>query len=197
MVSPWMDNGSLPRYLKDNPKADPCSFCAQISDGLAHLHQIGITHGDIKGANVLVHNDGTCVLADFGNSLFMGGRVDFTATTQENNLTARWAAPELLGETGKRSQAADIYALGMTMLEIMTQKIPYDGASDFAVITFIIQKKLPTRPEDWIPSSSQDGNKFWELLLSCWAHGPKRRPKANEVATTMKSITMKGLKPIH
>ncbi|CAE6478354.1 unnamed protein product [Rhizoctonia solani] len=116
MVSPWMDNGSLPRYLKDNPEADPCSFCAQISDGLAHLHQIGITHGDIKGANVLVHNDGTCVLADFGNSLFMGGRVDFTATTQENNLTARWAAPELLGETGKRSQAADIYALGMTML---------------------------------------------------------------------------------
>ncbi|CAE6376777.1 unnamed protein product [Rhizoctonia solani] len=188
MVSPWMNNGNLTNYLRFISAVDLCKYCTQISQGLAHLHQMNIIHGDLKGANVLVLDDGTPILGDFGNSLLLGNGMGFTATTQENNLTTRWAngqAPELLSEMGRRSQAADIYALGMTMLEIITGKVPYEEASDLAVVNLINQRKYPKRPEDRIPANSRDGNKFWGLLLACWAYEPEERPAAAEVALTV------------
>ncbi|KAJ1301969.1 hypothetical protein OPQ81_000806 [Rhizoctonia solani] len=163
----------IPKLLRDSPTIGK-SMCAQISRGLAYLHEIGVVHGDIKGANVLVLNDGTPVLTDFGNSLFSGSGLDFTITTQANNLTIRWAAPELLGETGERSKEADVYALGMTILELITGRLPYDGKSDLAIVSLVHQRKYPERPEDLIPTQSQDGDRLWELLLACWAYEPKK-----------------------
>ncbi|KAG8729366.1 hypothetical protein FRC11_008922, partial [Ceratobasidium sp. 423] len=113
MVSPWMDHGTLPRYLDGNTEMDRCNLCVQICDGLAYLHETGIVHGDLKGANVLALADGTPVLTDFGNSIFLGRTLLFTETTREGSLTGRWAAPELLEGSGQPSKEADIYALGM------------------------------------------------------------------------------------
>ncbi|CAE6502288.1 unnamed protein product [Rhizoctonia solani] len=58
MVSPWMGQGTLPRYLERNPDANRCNLCIQICIGLAYLHEIEIIHGDLKGANVLISDDG-------------------------------------------------------------------------------------------------------------------------------------------
>ncbi|CAE7067773.1 unnamed protein product, partial [Rhizoctonia solani] len=117
MVSPWIEGGDLPRYLKNTPDMDRCNLCTQICDGLAYLHGIGIIHGDLKGANILVLPDGTPVLADFGNSILLGHKLQFTETTQRPGWTVRWAAPELLNESDEPSEAADVYALGMTILQ--------------------------------------------------------------------------------
>ncbi|CAE6530191.1 unnamed protein product [Rhizoctonia solani] len=195
MVSPWAKHGNLLKYLSENPQADRCEFCVQISRGLQHLHWIGIVHGDLKGANVLVLDDGTAALTDFDNSSFLGSDFDFTMTTRENHLTVRWAAPELLRESGKRSQATDVYALGMTMLEVMSGQIPYAGVSDLVVISHAQRGKHPDRPKENIPSSSQDGDKFWKLLVACWAYQPAKRPIATQVATIVESITTRGLRP--
>ncbi|CAE6436689.1 unnamed protein product [Rhizoctonia solani] len=196
MVSPWIDHGPLPRYLSSNSEVDRCNLCAQICDGLSYLHNTGIVHGDLKGANVLVLKDGTPVLIDFGNSTFLGLSLLFTETTREGSMTGRWAAPELLEGSGKPSKVADIYALGMTMLEVITGKLPYDGKGDLAVFKLVSHKKHPERPEEHIPTGSRDGNKIWRLLKKCWAYEPAKRPSAAKATTVMRSITPQGLKAI-
>ncbi|CAE6408134.1 unnamed protein product [Rhizoctonia solani] len=95
MVSPWMENGNLPRYLKQTPSADRRNLCLQICDGLSYLHKIGIIHGDLKGANVLISANGTPVLADFGNSLHSNQTMKFTNTTSAGSLTVRWSVSRI------------------------------------------------------------------------------------------------------
>ncbi|KAG9085027.1 hypothetical protein FS749_004741 [Ceratobasidium sp. UAMH 11750] len=62
-----------------------------IADGLAYLHDIGVVHGDLKGQNVLVAHDGDPMLTDFGNAVLQTSTLIFTATTQANALSTRWA----------------------------------------------------------------------------------------------------------
>ncbi|KAG8751765.1 hypothetical protein FRC11_009028, partial [Ceratobasidium sp. 423] len=158
MVSPWIDHGPLPRYLEIDLGVDRCNLCAQICDGLSYLHNIGIVHGDLKGANVLVLADGTPVLTDFGNSTFLGLSLLFTETTREGSMTGRWA-------------------------EVITGKHPYDGKGDLAVFKLVSEKRHPERPNEHIPTGSRDGDKFWRLLRRCWAYEPTKRPAATKAAT--------------
>ncbi|CUA68733.1 Putative serine/threonine-protein kinase/receptor R818 [Rhizoctonia solani] len=96
MVAPWMESGSLPRYLKKAFGADRCKLCAQICEGVAYLHEIGIVHGDLKGENVLISADGVAVISDFGGSLLRNRSLNIIPLEKGSCLTYRWAAPELL-----------------------------------------------------------------------------------------------------
>ncbi|CAE6410275.1 unnamed protein product [Rhizoctonia solani] len=114
MISPWMENGPLPQYIQRNKKADRFQLCTQITGGLKYLHNIQMVHGDLKGGNVLISSNGIAKLIDFGNTESNDRSLEFTPA--HITPTPRWAAPELLQETGAYSFAADIYALGMTFL---------------------------------------------------------------------------------
>ncbi|KAG8680058.1 hypothetical protein FRC08_016563, partial [Ceratobasidium sp. 394] len=106
-------------------------------------------------------------------------------------------APELLevGEAAK-SAAADVYGLGMTILETLTGQTPYLDTSDRNVLMLITTKKIPTRPEVYIPSSSRHGDTLWSLLQSCWAYKPEERPSAAHVAKMLQGITQDDLRVI-
>jgi len=193
MVSLWMENGSLLLYLEKNPDVDRCQMSVQICDGLSYLHQNKIIHGDLKGPNVLISSDGIPVLTDFGNAVLQERSLLFTQTTTKHSLSPRWAAPELL-EGSKYSVPADVYALGMTLLETITGHVPYIEKSDLAVFTTVVVKKEhPTRPEKFIPSDSQHGDTLWLLLTRCWAYEPETRPSAADVGGIMQTITREGL----
>ncbi|CAE6435005.1 unnamed protein product [Rhizoctonia solani] len=189
MVSPWMEGGNLPRYLEQTPRVERCNLCTQICNGLAYMHQIGIIHGDLKGANVLISNDGTPVLADFGNSLYPEQSMRFTATTSSNSLTVRWSAPELITESGAQSEASDVYALAMTIYEILAGILPYNGKREPAIIYLVVTKHQPPDRPDNIPAESKAGDKLWNMLLRCWSFEPEIRPSASGVANIMKAIT--------
>ncbi|KAF8593294.1 kinase-like protein [Ceratobasidium sp. AG-I] len=119
MISPWLEHGSLPEYMKRNPMIDRCKMCTQIAEGLAYLHGRDIIHGDIKGPNILVANDHTPRLTDFGNATLREYSLRFATSNTKNPISWRWAprkkAPELYKE-GKESKEADIYTLGMDQL---------------------------------------------------------------------------------
>ncbi|KAF8670452.1 hypothetical protein RHS04_08605 [Rhizoctonia solani] len=149
MVSPWMGRGNLPRYLEQTPDADRYNLRSP---------QI---HGDLKGVNVLVSDDGLPVLIDFGNSLHLSRSLKFTRTTSSSSLTVRWAAAELIiGSITTPNEASDVYALGMP----------------------------PERPKE-IPTGRKDADKLWKTLLRCWSFDPKARPNAGQVAVIMRTIT--------
>ncbi|KAG8711151.1 hypothetical protein FRC08_016249 [Ceratobasidium sp. 394] len=185
MVSPWLEGGALRNYLAQHPEVNRPQLCVQIADGLSYLHQCGVVHGDLKGDNVLISDAGDAMLTDFGNAVLQERTLQFTYTTAKVNVSLRWAAPELLGEDASHSIGADIFALGMTILETITGNIPYTGVKDVAVMFAIMQNRPPKRPEAHIPTKSKYGNFIWWLLNRCWASDPGSRPTAEQVRKNM------------
>ncbi|KAG9088030.1 ATP binding [Ceratobasidium sp. UAMH 11750] len=85
---------------------------------------------------------------------------------------------------------SDIYALGMTILETVTSKIPYAEKADVAVISAVLtRKELPMKPNDVMLLKDEQGDILWALLVSCWSHEPNDRPNAAKVASTMREIS--------
>jgi hypothetical protein len=65
----------------------------------------------------------------------------------------------------------------------MTGKVPFCEQTDHSVMFIVaLKKEHPERPENHIPTNSQDGNKLWNLLIDCWSFEPKARPSAAAVA---------------
>ncbi|KAG8720358.1 hypothetical protein FRC08_000456 [Ceratobasidium sp. 394] len=116
IVSPWMDNGGVVAYLNANPNADPCVACTQVSKGLSYMHQLGIVHGDLKGANILVSRGGVAQITDFGNTILSNYSLHFTGVKDAGGLSMRWTPLEILDNKTGASQPGDVYALGMTIL---------------------------------------------------------------------------------
>ncbi|KAF8215606.1 kinase-like domain-containing protein, partial [Mycena galopus ATCC 62051] len=66
MVSPWMENGTVLKYLNDHGRANVDKLLLQIARGLQYLHSRNIVHGDLRGANILITHEWNACLADFG-----------------------------------------------------------------------------------------------------------------------------------
>ncbi|CAE6441168.1 unnamed protein product, partial [Rhizoctonia solani] len=165
MVSEWMDNGNLREYIRKNDNVD----------------RYEMIHGDLKAINVLVSSDGVAKLADFGLSTISGASLGFSDTSNPQIGTTRWAAPELVVGDAPKSKESDVYALGMTMLEIITEEVPYPQChSDYQVIAKIMKKIQPERPMTQLKDNNRD-NQMWNLLVSCWSHEPVSRPSAQQV----------------
>ncbi|KAG9088663.1 hypothetical protein FS749_001990 [Ceratobasidium sp. UAMH 11750] len=199
MISPWMKNGTLCQYIIRSPNADRYRLCLGIASGVAYLHSMGTVHGDIKGLNVLISHDGTPKLIDFGNSRLNSSTLRFTGLQTASTFSTRWTAPELLIDGGIYSMEADVYALGMTILEVITGRVPFhDLRNDLAVITRVVVQKLhPDRPSELIPTPLRRGDAVWELLTHCWSFDPLVRPRALRVQTQIAEITREGSRAAH
>ncbi|CAE6507503.1 unnamed protein product [Rhizoctonia solani] len=185
MVAIWMKHGNLPEYLKVVSGVNRYNMCVQICEGLSYLHHIRIVHCDLKGANVLVSDEGIPLLTDFGTSLVSDRTLRFTATTSGPSCTLRWSAAEILQETNPHTEASDVYALGM---ETISGEIPYYGKNEYNVIRLVtLERELPVRPT-CMPIGDGKTDKLWKLLVRCWSYEPESRPSAAEVTAAMKEI---------
>ncbi|CAE7095945.1 unnamed protein product [Rhizoctonia solani] len=183
MVSEWMENGNLHEYLLKHPGADRYQLCIHVASGLEYMHSCGTVHGDLKALNVLVSSDGIARLSDFDFSIMSdASSLVFTATSNTRTGSIRWVAPEMLtDEVPHRTTQSDVYALGMTMLEIHTGDVPYaERRVDGAVVAAVIKGTLPTRPLQHI-KDDEHGNRVWKLLSDCWSRDPSKRPSAGQV----------------
>ncbi len=123
---PGRDLGRYTHPARLLPEALVVAAGARIARALAHAHRAGIVHRDLKPANVLVHlPSGTLKVADFGLARPQG-----TDSTRTGVIagTPSYMAPEQL--TGSVPDlAADLYALGVTLFELLAGRRPHDGAS--------------------------------------------------------------------
>ncbi|KAF8602271.1 kinase-like protein [Ceratobasidium sp. AG-I] len=200
MVSLWRENGNLQDYIRKKPDVDRYQLCAQTTSGVSYLHSIKMVHGDIKAINILVSADGVVKLSDFDHSILSNCTLAFSATTNMGGGTLRWMAPELLLRTDQQSNQemlrttqTDIYALGMTMLEIITGKVPYaEYLQDFAIFSALVKKQPPERPGVLNKQTTQ-AEEMWKLLLQCWDHTPSGRPSAPAVLEKARTLSVKLL----
>ncbi|KZT36003.1 kinase-like protein [Sistotremastrum suecicum HHB10207 ss-3] len=126
LVSPWMKNGTVVSYIRQHPEVDRLDIIWGVLRGLKCLHGKGIVHGDIKGGNVFMTDQGTPVLADFGLASLAENEPSLNPTHESvtsrttGNLrgSPRWMAPELLGtdSSPKSTFATDVWAYGCLIL---------------------------------------------------------------------------------
>ncbi|QRV99412.1 Tyrosine kinase catalytic domain protein [Ceratobasidium sp. AG-Ba] len=188
MISPWMESGSLPMYLFQHPKADRLDLAYQVANSLAYLHLSGTVHGDVKGSNILVSANGTTKLTDFGTTKLQDYTLNFTATTSGSGFSTRYTPPEVL-KGGPQTTGSDVFALGMTILEILTGELPYGHIKNEAcVMCNILLGQPPSRPDKGIFKGAI-GDKLWLLLMACWATEPGDRPDVVFVRDQLEAIS--------
>ncbi|KAL5786605.1 hypothetical protein ACOSQ2_008997 [Xanthoceras sorbifolium] len=156
------------------PEAVVRAYTKQLLLGLEYLHNNGIMHRDIKGANILVDNKGCIKLADFGASKQV---VELATISGAKSMkgTPYWMAPEVILQTG-HSCSADIWSVGCTVIEMATGKPPWSQQYQEVAALFYIgtTKSHPPIP-DHLSVEAKD------FLLKCLQREPNLRPTASEL----------------
>ncbi|OCH88849.1 kinase-like protein, partial [Obba rivulosa] len=171
MVCDWMSHGTIAVYLESNQSADRLRLILDIVEGLQYLHHSDVVHGDLKSHNILVNEQRTACITDFGLAA-----MDFAGKLKTMSVTAgstRWMSPELLDpeefdlEKAELSHPSDIYALALVIWEIFTGRVPFDQFRlDATVITQVLRGTRPRRP----PQATQLGlsDDVWLMMEACW-----------------------------
>ncbi|KAG9400127.1 hypothetical protein AC1031_011036 [Aphanomyces cochlioides] len=148
IASPIVVCESITRYIRYRPEK-LVEMVYQLAIGLLSLHPAGIIHRDIKGSNVLVREDGTVAIADFGLS-----RSTESLLTQYSNAgrfvgTLNWISPEQRFSPRKVIVQSDVWSLCMTVWQLMTGELPYrDYCQEEIEEAIRSQDDRPGRPED-------------------------------------------------
>lgn len=134
IVMELVEGINLKDYIIKNPKMDwrvALKYSMQICSALAHAHRNGIIHRDIKPHNIILSKDGTCKVTDFGIAFV--NNMNETRKIDEGILgSVHYISPEHAKGviTDERS---DIYSLGVTMYEMLTGVLPFDGENAVSV----------------------------------------------------------------
>ena len=151
IVMEYVDGITLKEYIEQQGVInwkEAVHFMGQILAALQHAHDKGIVHQDIKPQNIMLLQDGTIKVTDFGIARF--SRVD-NDTTSENAIgSVHYISPEQArGEM--TDDKADIYSVGVVMYEMLTGKLPFQSDSAVSVALMQLQQD-PKRPRDIIPT---------------------------------------------
>jgi tetratricopeptide (TPR) repeat protein/tRNA A-37 threonylcarbamoyl transferase component Bud32 len=169
----YLSGGSLAKRIEGKPL--PVAEAARIAEVLARAmsvaHQRGVVHRDLKPANVLISSDGTLKISDFG--LVKRLESDSSQTRTGSILgTPSYMAPEQArGETHEVGPAADQYALGATLYEMLTGRPPFRGASVLDTLD-MVRTKEPVAPSQLQPKVPRD---IETICLKCLEKDPMRR----------------------
>ncbi|KIJ47193.1 hypothetical protein M422DRAFT_778154 [Sphaerobolus stellatus SS14] len=176
LISPWMRNGTLSHYLEWNgDQIDKLFMLLQIANGLEYIHQSNIVHGDIRAGNILVSEDGTPCITDFGLSRLL--KKSGLTTSSDVVGSLRWMAPELL-QNQKVTNASDVWAFGMMMIEVISGRLPFYGISNPAVVVELMSGKIPSKPSELTES-------VWMVCHDCWVHDPTSRVSISKVVNRL------------
>ncbi|XP_052167622.1 serine/threonine-protein kinase STY46-like [Oryza glaberrima] len=181
IVTEYMSGGSVYDYLHKHKGVFKLpallGVVMDVSKGMSYLHQNNIIHRDLKTANLLMDENGTVKVADFGVARVKAQSGVMTAETG----TYRWMAPEVI-EHKPYDHKADVFSFGILMWELLTGKIPYEYLTPLQAAVGVVQKGL--RPT--IPKNAHA--KLSELLQKCWQQEPAERPDFSEILETLQRI---------
>lgn len=176
----YMPGGSISSILKTfGPLTEDlmAKFLREIISGLQYLHNRGVLHRDLKGANILVSNDGVAKLADFGASVHFL-RLPQLASDSELCDSLRgsvyWMAPEMVKKE-KYGRKVDIWSLGCVVIEMATACHPWPNIKNYA--TFCLNMLSGNIPE--IPEHLSEDCR--DLVRICLQHQKSLRPSCEEL----------------
>ncbi|KAG7388808.1 Leucine-rich repeat serine/threonine-protein kinase 2 [Phytophthora boehmeriae] len=193
MVCKYASKGVLPVYLKREKKEGRTVVWQklfQVAAGLSYLHQKDIVHGDLKGNNIVMSNDGTAMLTDFGLS-FLDTASSCSVQKMKDTLGAmQWRAPEFAMMTvTKPTCKSDVYSLGMCIIEAVIGTTPWDaGRSSNEARELLRQNKVKIQQ----PRGMTDGQ--WELVSRMIKFDPDDRPAMENVLSELQKFAEAEMK---
>lgn len=185
LVSPWMTDGHVNHYLKEHRDADRYPLILDVARGLEYLHSMepAVSHGDLKGVNILITSTGRACIADFGIVTARDPHIQMTTTSSGVMGTLNFMAPELL-DAGSAAdlqkfdrRRCDMYALACVCYEMFTGMYPFKNWN-LNLKSLVLRGQRPERPLE-VHQVLDDF--MWNLMKALWAHKPRERPTAEQV----------------
>lgn len=152
MAMEYIPGDTLKHCIQDGlPPERATEVLCQIAAALGYAHKRGFIHRDVKPANILLREDGTAVLSDFGIAKALGGGATQMTAIGFTVGTPNYMSPEqALGRT--LDARSDLYSLGIVFHEMLTGRRPYEADDSFATALMHVNNPLPRLPEhlaDW------------------------------------------------
>jgi serine/threonine-protein kinase len=169
----YLNGGSLADQLDGSPwpVRKAARLVRTLARALHHAHERGIVHRDLKPSNVLFTNDGTPKIVDFGLAKLLGGGEGLTPSDAIMG-TPSYMAPEQAGGQSKHvGPAADVYALGSVLYELLTGRRAFAAATHQETILKVVSEE-PVPPRLWRPNLSRD---LETICLRCLQKEPNLR----------------------
>jgi serine/threonine protein kinase len=145
LVMEFVEGQNLSDYIDDHGKMtvpDALEIIEQSAHALKAAHQQGIVHRDVKPSNLMLTPDGRVKISDLGLSKNLAEASDLTLSGIGMG-SPYFMAPEQASDAKGVDHRADIYALGLTLLFLLTGKRPFDGNTPYSIILSHANKPLP------------------------------------------------------
>ncbi|MCH5250281.1 MAG: Stk1 family PASTA domain-containing Ser/Thr kinase [Lachnospiraceae bacterium] len=185
IVMELVEGITLKKYIEKKARLsvkEAISIAIQVSMGIEAAHSNHIIHRDIKPQNIIISKEGKVKVTDFGIAKAA------TSNTITSNVmgSVHYTSPEQ-ARGGYSDEKSDIYSLGITMFEMLTGRVPFNGETTVAIAIKHIQEELPS-PREYvaeIPISVE------QIVYKCCQKSPDRRYQSmNELITDLKQSLM-------
>ncbi|MCJ7856799.1 protein kinase [Lachnospiraceae bacterium NSJ-143] len=143
IVMEYIHGDTLKKVIRENAPLDEVvtlSIAIQMAAALANAHKNGVVHRDIKPENILISVDGTIKITDFG----IARAADVSTVTMTTNAVGSvyYFSPEQ-ARGGYVDEKSDIYSIGITMYEMLTGHVPFDGNNSVAIALKHLNSEMP------------------------------------------------------
>ena len=169
MVMELVEGITLKEYIQKKGKLstkEAISIAIQMCTGIEAAHKHNIIHRDIKPQNIIISKEGKVKVTDFG----IARAVDSNTVSSNAMGSVHYVSPEQ-ARGGYCDAKSDIYSVGITMYEMITGRVPFDGGSTVSVAMKHLQENI-TPPSQYAPDMSKALEK---IILKCTQKSPERR----------------------